>query len=176
MKAEELENVYDVTDTIKLKDYGFKEKYEFDPITTQHKTEHGLEFSANRLRCGVIDKSYLSLSAKRKDAGLAYIEYEFSKIIYTVEFNLAIWSEEEYLNKESSISFDYKDMEGKWRRCMNFDIAKLSKSKDKLDNFYVEFPEDAYGFRFVVRTNDVNYEKNKGRVVIGDISVLYSNS
>lgn len=176
LKAEELENVYDVTDTIKLKDYGFKEKYEFDPITTQHKTEHGLEFSANRLRCGVIDKSYLSLSAKRKDAGLAYIEYEFSKIIYTVEFNLAIWSEEEYLNKESSISFDYKDMEGKWRRCMNFDIAKLSKSKDKLDNFYVEFPEDAYGFRFVVRTNDVNYEKNKGRVVIGDISVLYSNS
>lgn len=28
---------------------------------------------------------------------------------------------------------------------MNFEIAKLSKSKDKLDNFCVEFPEDAYG-------------------------------
>lgn len=67
---------------------------------------------------------------------------------------------------------------------MDIDIFSLLKKKqskkinysDKLDNFYVEFPEDACGFRFAVRTNDVNYEKNKGRVVIGDISVLYSNS
>ena len=175
LKVEALENLYDSYDTIKLGDYGFKEKYEFEPITTQHQTENGLDFSTNRLRCGVIDKTYLSLSAKRKDASLAYIEYEFANTIYNVDFNLAIWSEEEYLNKESSISFDYKDSGGKWRRYTYIDIANLSKNKDKLDSFSIEFPEDAYGFRFVVRSNEVNYEKNKGRVVIGDISFMYSN-
>lgn len=174
-KVEAMENVFDARDTIILSDYGFKEKYDFEPITTTHSTENGLEFDVNRLRCGIIDKKYLALSAKRKDAGLAYIEYEFYNVIYSVDFDLAIWSEEEYLNKESSIAFDYKDTEGKWRNYMYFDIANLSKSKDALDHFSFELPEDAYGFRFVIRTNDVNYEQNKGRVVLGDISILYAN-
>ncbi len=175
-RVEAMENVYDIKDTITLSDYDFPEKYVVDPTYKPLTTKNGLNFDTNRLRCGIIDKSYLALSAKRKDAGLAYIEYEFTKTIYTVDFDIAIWSDSEYLNKDSSISFDYKNSEGKWQQYMFLNIAKLSKSKDSLDHFFVEFPEDAYGFRFVVRTNEVNYEQNKGRVVLGDISILYANA
>lgn len=175
-KVEKMTGVHEDKDKIVLSDYGFKEKYESEPIKTSHITPKGLHFTTNRLRCGIIDKSYLVLSAKRKDAGLSYIEYEFNKVINTVGFDMAIWSNEEYLNQDSSISFDYKASNGKWRRAEYIDIAELSKAKESLDRFYIDFPEDAYGFRFVVRTNAVNYEKNKGRVVIGDISVFYLDS
>ena len=52
-----------------------------------------------------------------------------------------------------------------------FDKYKESKNKDELDLFSYSFNSDVRKIRFLVHTNQVNYEKNKGRVVIGDITV-----
>jgi hypothetical protein len=50
---------------------------------------------------------------------------------------------------------------------------KNSKNKDILDSHSFTFPEETYGIRIRVNTNQVNYEKNKGRVVLGDMSLIH---
>ncbi|MDD6227023.1 MAG: hypothetical protein PUB23_04710, partial [Bacilli bacterium] len=61
--------------------------------------------------------------------------------------------------------------DGKWIDAIDFNLDTLSKNKDELDLFSYSFNSDVRKIRFLVHTNQVNYEKNKGRVVIGDITV-----
>ena len=88
-------------------------------------------------------------------------------------FGIAIWSEEEYLNKKSSIVLETKSIDGIYRVFYEFNIATMSKNKDVLDLHSFTFSEETYGIRIRVDTNQVNYEKNKGRVVLGDISLAH---
>jgi len=48
----------------------------------------------------------------------------------------------------------------------------MSKDKNVLDHF--DFIKKTYGIRITVTTNKVNYEKNKGRVVISDMGVRHA--
>ena len=44
----------------------------------------------------------------------------------------------------------------------NLGIATMSKNKDVLDLYNFAFPEETYGIRISVTTNQVNYGKIKG--------------
>ena len=155
---------------IKGEDLNFENEY----VDAQYKEgfvlDDGFTFTTQRLRCGYINKQYLALSAKCKNAGTAYLQMDFLQDIYGFDFSLAIWSEEEYLNSNSTIVLETNNGDG-YQVFYTFNIAEMSKNKDVLDSYSFIFPEVTYGIRIKVVTNQVNYEKNKGRVVIGDMVV-----
>lgn len=153
-------------------EFGYKNEYVDEIENTSVTLENGFSFKTERYRCGYINKQYLALSAKRNNVDTAWLELDFEKALYSVEFSLGLWSNEEYLNsKNSYILFQYATEDGKWIDAIDFNLDTLSKNKDELDLFSYSFNSDVRKIRFLVHTNQVNYEKNKGRVVIGDITV-----
>lgn len=169
-KTDELESV---VESIKDSDFGFTNEYVDNLNRTNVTLESGFSFTTQRLRCGFINNQYLTLSAKCKNAGLAYLQMDFNEDIYSFSFDIAIWSNEEYLNTKSSIVIERKNKEGKWVTYQILDISSMSKNKDILDNYTCDFSEETYGIRIKVSTNQVNYEKNKGRVVISNLLVKH---
>lgn len=164
------------TMTISPSDYGFEGTYNFNSVQKEIVLENGETILTNRLRCGYITyegKSYLSLSAKRKNAGCAYLEYYFDQKVYSIGFDLALWSENEALNVNSSIQLQYLDNSNEWKTGMIFNTDDLSKSKDILTSFSYEFNVPTNAFRFFITTNEVNNDNNRGRIVVGDIDIYY---
>ncbi len=158
--------------SIHKSEFRYKNEYVNEIENTSVTLENGFSFKTERYRCGYINNKYLTLSAKRNNIDIAWLELDFEQSLYSVDFSLGIWSNDEYLNsKNSYILFQYESEDGKWVDAITFDIDTLSKNKDKLDSFSYSFNSNVKKIRFLVHTNQVNYEKNKGRVVIGDITV-----
>lgn len=66
-------------------------------------------------------------------------------------------------------------MEGnKYNLKHKFNVAEMSKNKDVLDYYSFNFDKETYGIRITVTTNQVNYEKNKGRVVLSNFVIRHS--
>ena len=155
-------------------DFGYKNEYVDEITNDKVDLENGFSFNTERYRCGYINKSYLALSAKRKDVDSAWITFDFNKQIYSIDFYIGLWSSEEYINSSNAyILFQYASEDGKWKTAIDFDLNSISKNKDNLDYYKYDFSSRVTKLRFYVHTNQVNYEKNKGRVVLGDISISY---
>lgn len=163
-----------IDERINGEDFGFQNEYVDDLNRKAVITDSGFSFTTQRIRCGYINNQYLSLSAKCKNAGTAYLQLDFTQDIQSFDFGIAIWSDEEYLNQKSSIILETKGKDGVYRTKYIFNIAEMSKNKDVLDNYSFSFDEETYGIRIKVTTNQVNYEKNKGRVVLSDFVVRHS--
>ena len=166
-------NINPVNENITGADFGFHNEYVDNENRANISLNSGFSFTTQRIRCGYINNQYLALSAKCKGAGTAYLQMDFTQDINAFNFGIAIWSEEEYLNKKSSIVLETKSIDGIYRVFYEFNIATMSKNKDVLDLHSFTFSEETYGIRIRVDTNQVNYEKNKGRVVLGDISLAH---
>ncbi len=103
------------------------------------------------------------------------MEYYFPVNVRTFGFSIGIWSEEEYLNTNSEIRLESM-VNGEWTLKHSFNIALLSKSKDSLDYFNFDFSSyQVKNIRLSVSTNQVNNDKNKGRVVLGDVELTYNS-
>lgn len=162
------------TKTISPNNYGYNNEYVDVETKSEVILDDGFTFSTTRYRCGFINKTYLALSAKRNNHDTAYLELDFGMPIYQCNFSIGLWSSEEYINSNNSyILFQYANESGKWIDAIDFDIDNISRDKDALDNYSYEFSTRATKIRFYVHTNQVNYEKNKGRVVIGNIAISY---
>lgn len=171
--VKKISNLELTTQQMKKEDFGFTNEYVDQPTYSNNILENGFMFSTNRLRCGFINGEYLALSAKRKYAGFAYLEINFYREIYSFDFDIAIWSNEEYLNSNSAIVMETLNENGTWNVYHTFDISSMSKTKDMLDSYTFVFETKVTGLRISVSTNKVNYEKNKGRVVLDNIDVKY---
>lgn len=163
-----------IDEHINGEDFGFQNEYVDDLNRKAVITDSGFSFTTQRIRCGYINNQYLALSAKCKDAGTAYLQLDFTQDIQSFDFGIAIWSDEEYLNQKSSIILETKGKDGVYKTKYIFNIAEMSKNKGILDNYSFSFNEETYGIRIKVTTNQVNYEKNKGRVVLSDFGVRHS--
>ena len=164
-KTDEIELI---EESISDQTFGFQNEYVDDLNRKPVSLDSGFNFTTQRIRCGYINNQYLTLSAKCKNAGLAYLQMDFTKDIQSFDFEMAIWSDEEYLNQKSSIVLETKDRNGIYNVEHTFNIAEMSKNKDSLDPYSFVFNKETYGVRISVRTNQVNYEKNKGRVVLSN--------
>ncbi len=159
------------TDTISISDYGYSGQYLFDPETKGIITQKGDLVTTNRLRCGIINGN-LTLSAKRKDAGTAYLEYHFAKSIIELKYDFGLWSENEYLIENSSIRLEgYDEDDSSWYTIREFSAKRLSTSYSELNSYTDVLVIPTKSFRFIVETNSVNNDNNRGRVVIGNIEV-----
>lgn len=166
-------DIIPISENIDGADFGFHNEYVDNENRTNISLDSGFSFTTQRIRCGYINNQYLALSAKCKGAGTAYLQMDFTQDINAFNFGIAIWSEEEYLNTKSSIVLETKSKDGIYRVFYQFNIATMSKNKDELDLYSFIFPQETYGIRIRVNTNQVNYEKNKGRVVLGDMSLIH---
>lgn len=159
------------TDTLNPTDYDFAGEYNFSEISKNVTTAEGNTIVTKRLRCGYILDNYLTMSAKSKNAGTAYLEYDLSNYIYGVSYNLGLWSDDESLIQKSSIRLEALDSSGTWRTIRTFYAKNMSMSKDNLLQYYDIIPFRSRAFRFIVETNQVQNENNRGRVVIGNIEI-----
>lgn len=130
----------------------------------------GERIDTKRLRAAIVD-NHLVLSAKNKDAGLAYLEYYFDDYINTIEYDFGLWSDNESLIKNSFISLQCYQGNGYWYNVKEFKAKEMGQDKDSLLHYETDFSILTTGFRFVVQTNMVENDNNRGRVVIGDITV-----
>ena len=56
---------------------------------------------------------------------------------------------------------------------MEFEPILMSESKDYQDHYNISFSENIYGIKFEVLKNEpTTSDRNKGRVVIGEISLF----
>ena len=153
-------------------DYGFDNEYNFNEITKSITTATGDVINTKSLRCGYISNTYLAMSAKRNNAGLAYLEYETASNIYGIKYDLALWSDNESLIQNSSIRLEAKDTLGQWQIIRIFNPKEMSTNKDVLLTYYDIIPYSTKNIRFIVETNQVQNENNRGRVVIGNIDIV----
>lgn len=164
----------DSREYIDPEDYGFENQYYFEEKSKSINTDLGNEVLTKRLRTGYITwngKSYLTLSAKRKNAGIAYIEYHFNKYIEKLDYELALWSQDESLIKNSSIRLEAQNSTDEWITIKTFDVSEMSTDKDKLINYSSEINFKAKSIRFIIETNSVQNENNSGRMVIGRVKI-----
>ena len=138
-------------------------------------TSKGLKLSTNRLRCGYIDNQFLVLSAKRENAGLAFLEMNYDISVVSMTYELALWSGLEGLNiTESDVRIEYKTLSGEWiPYSEGIPIYEMSTLKTLPKKYYISFPEATRGIKFVVRTNSPSGDRNKGRIVLGDMNLFY---
>lgn len=148
-------------------------QYFFYEKETQIMTHIGFIFDTKRLRCSYIENKYLVLSANRENAGLAYLEMKCNVVIKTMNLDISLWNNNEDLGANDHIKLYYKDQNGIWQEQMDFNVFIISTSRQFLDNLYIEFDNLTYEIKFGVYESTPSGDRNKGRVVIGDINLFY---
>lgn len=168
-----------ITDSLSIDDYCFPSEYnDFNAISKEVISNGGYKINTNRLRCGVIcydGKSYLTLSAKNRNATTAYIEYFYPKPLIQIQYQLALWSSSESLVLNSSIRLEAL-YDGEWTLCKSFNANDLSQNKDNLMDYSIVLSSPTTAFRFIVDTNQVSNNNNRGRLVIGKIDAIMVSS
>ena len=166
--------LFETIQEISKTDFGYSKEYNRTVESKRIETENGFSFIASRFRCGYINDQYLTLSAKRKDFDTAYLVLDFEQAIYKFDFSIGLWSNEENISSRNTyVLFQYATYDGKWVDAIDFNMDEMSKDKDSLVDYSYEFNCRVTKIRFYVHTNQVNYEKNKGRIVLDNIKVSY---
>lgn len=156
-----------VNETTKKGQYFFTEK---SAVVT---TAEGFSFNTNRLRCSYIEDTYLVLSANRENAGLAYLDMSFNFRVKAINLDISLWSSNERLGNGDYIKLFYMDDDQNWQEAKTFNIDKISKLKDTPDNVYIELPKSSFRIKLEVSESTPLGDRNKGRVVIGDMNLFY---
>lgn len=162
--------------TIKQEDYGFEQQYYFSAKSAQHSID-GLNFTTNRLRCGYIENEYINLSAQRKDAGTAYLEYKFDEPIFQMNTYLTFWSSSEQFQSGDIACIEYLDENGKWTQLFdllnNNNPLPTDRTNPKLYRFNII--QGTKGIRFYSQTSNAYLDRNKGRICIGETKFITYN-
>lgn len=174
----------DFADKIQIKpnEWGFEPQYFFTTNkgkqTSTPINEKGLTITHDRLRCGYIEDSYVVLSPRRENAGLAYLTMQFDRPVYSYMFGVALWSNSEWLNPSDSTAIvETMDRNGTWHEDMNFmvDLPNgFSIKTQQIDRFEIAHDDGIYGLRFVLTSSAVG-SRNKGRLCLDDL-VLNTDS
>ena len=172
-------------------DYNFNGQYYFTNYGKYVTSSVGYKtFYTNRLRTGYVnhydstntyvDAQYLVLSAKRANAGVAYLEYTFNTPIDWIYFDVRWWSSSEGISQfNGEALLQYKDSSGNWVTAIDLqrDISYpyLSTLEDYPSKLHYRFDQPIYEFRFYVQSNNPTGDRNKGRLVIGELNVFFTN-
>lgn len=122
----------------------------------------------------IIDGQYLVMSANKDGAGYAYLELSFDKSVKYISVELSLWGTKEgFIN-----STDYVKI---WLSTSSFQIIEssnlLSDLPTNIRNPNItewECPSDVIEVRFCVYDAVPVSNRNKGRVVIGDVEIIFN--
>ncbi len=148
-------------------------QYFFHEETSPITTDSGYTFGTARLRCGYIENQYLVLSAKRANAGTAYLAFDLDKEIKKLEFTASLWSSLEGLLDTDVFRIEYK-VGNIWMPYVEYKISNLSRLKTNQYKYTVLFPKDVTSFRFYVYTFNPIGDRNKGRIVLDNIKLTFN--
>lgn len=167
---------YSNTSYIKPSDWGFEPQYFFTTNkwkqTSTPLTRGALTITHDRLRCGYIENSYIVLSPKRKNAGLAYLTLNFDKPVYSYAFGVAVWStlvSEGLSSSTCTAKIEALDANGVWREELDLlNDVTLSSRTQQIDKYCTFCSQGIYGLRFIVTAPAVG-NNNRGRICIDKI-------
>lgn len=161
--------------TINPVDYKFSQSYNNEKITNNVTLKNTNEtFITNRLRCGYIEGECINISTRRVSPGLSYLEYTFDKNIQQIEVDLSWWSKNERVNEfNSNYRIEYLTSDGIYFEIVDLWDLSLSWDRTKPTKVTVTFPSNVKTFRFYgLSSNPIN-DRNKGRLSIFDMTVIY---
>lgn len=156
--------------TITKNDYNFLNSYN-NVLKSQSLNLSNIKCDITYLRAANINNNIV-LSAKNKNTTTAYIEYYFNKYIVELIYEFGLWSENEYLAKNSSIRLEgYDEDYDIWFLIREFAPNKMSTSYTDLKQYIDIFEIPIKSFRYIISTNQVNNDNNRGRVVLGNMVI-----
>lgn len=130
------------------------------------------DISVKRLRTGYIENEQLVMSARRNNAGLAYLDYTFPINVKDIYLYISLWSGSEYFDYvNDSFLLQRMSSNGEWITEVTIPIYLLTTHRDNPDFYHYSLSEAACRFRFVVTTSAIG-NRNKGRICIGDMLVV----
>lgn len=156
---------------------------------TTHPYKTAINFQTNRLRTGYINSTgiteqgdwFLTMSAKRENAGEAYMEFTFVKKIYGINIDLSLWSSLEGISSNNaSVTLEIR-VNGVWTTVHEFlSDSSFSKTRHLPSNHIFIFEDETEiefvtNFRFRVVAPATGTSANHGRVVISNMFLLYED-
>lgn len=163
--------------TMSGSDYGFTSTYSSTEETKEHSFNNSIlitSFTTKRLRCACIDDSYVIISAIQRNAGTAYLEYQFIEPVYEIIVDLAYYSSSEFITTSTAeAALQYKNSSGNWVTLINFfEDVTLPTDRTAPTTFTFMFPANVRQFRFYTSTTNAIGTRPKGRICIGDIKIF----
>lgn len=133
--------------------------------------------TSKRKRCALIQQNYVVLSTRRYEDGLgiAYLEYTFPTDVKSITVDLSWWSDKEFVTaNNSSYTIDYLNENNEYETIYDlWDDATLSTDKSNPTYVYVSMPNNVRTFRFYGYAENPEYYRNKGRLVIQNMTVTH---
>ena len=146
-------------------------------------------FSTKYLRTGYVNRydstntnivdQQISLSAKRANAGEAYIQYQLPVSVKWLYLEASWWSSSEgisFLNGE--VLIQYKDQNGEWVTQLDLlnDVSGgISNLIDYKTKIKCEFEYPVTEFRIYVKSDNPTGDRNKGRLVLGNMMLIHED-
>jgi len=156
--------------------FGFRNQYYFSERTTTHWIDNQFGINIRRLRTAYNpDEDFIVLSSNRE--GVSPIHgafFEVSSInrpIRRLEVELGLWSNIEFVNSQGvEIYLWYMDAFGNWWRHTNLQSLALP-TRAQARTFTFNFADNTLGFKIQVRVNNPQGTQNRGRLVIGNMTI-----
>lgn len=172
---------------IRPENYEYECQYFYDEKNKTITPKQGYTFDTKYLRTGYVNRydssntnlvdQQISLSAKRTNAGEAYIQYKLPIPVKWLYLEVSWWSSSEgiaYYNGQAKV--EYKDHDGNWVTQLNLlnDVSGgISNLIDYKSKIKCEFEYPVTEFRIYVKTDNPSGDRNKGRLVLGNILLIH---
>lgn len=114
------------------------------------------------------------MSPMRATAGVAYLEYQFDRVVKVLDVEIMLWSGIEGISQYNGRAFlEYKNEFGNWvvKADLLSDYNIPTKNFPGLYDFI--FDEPVTEIRFHVSVNNPSGDRNKGRICIGKMNVFH---
>lgn len=150
--------------------YGFEQAY-YSDVRVKNHTINNVNFTTERLRCGLIQGEKINLSARKKNEGSAYLEFYFEQTyIEHIALDISLWSNEEMINaSNATIYIKYVNNYGNTvTLCDLFNDITISADRNNQNHLEFDLPIGVRTFG-IYSTAEAVGTKNKGRVSIGDV-------
>lgn len=172
---------------VRPENYGYECQYFYDERNKIINPELGYTVDTTYLRTGFVNRydntntnlidQQISLSAKRANAGEAYIQYKLPVPAKWLYLEVSWWSSSEgiaYYNGQAEV--EYKNHDGNWVTQLDLlnDISgNISNLIDYKSKIKCEFEYPVTEFRIYVKTDSLSGDRNKGRLVLGNILLIH---
>ena len=91
-----------------------------------------------------------------------------------MNFDISAWSKREGLDGSNDyVKLFFLNSEEVWQEAISFTSYDLSGLKASPKNMYIEFAEPSNIIKFEVYKASPSGDRNKGRVIIGDMNIFF---
>jgi hypothetical protein len=146
--------------------------YPFTTQTYSAQKEYGL-VSGSYLRTGYIYDSenipYLTMSARRANAGTAFVTFSFPEEVSVIYYDVALWGGNELFDfQNDTFVLEYCDSQNQWNVIENIPLYLLTMHRDSPKWRMKVFNLGYDVVRFRLESSAIG-DRNKGRVVLSKI-------